>query len=333
MKRDRNRERGKSGFTLIEIMVAVALFAVITGIVYSSFFSVVESTEDTRLKAEELRLREFLTYTITNNLAQAYGDWRPGAALHEMASDVRNEADTRIADAMSEEGSTSRYWMEGVDGTGPYGPADTLTFTSSAPLTGGMALPGFMKQVTLEIQQGESDEELKFGGEGPDAEPPRLTLEMTETPSLEGPDAMDTLAGRGGIDKRDAEDLVDDVGFDAPGWSVPIRTLDIQYFDGEEWVDDWDSFEEGRLPWSIHFRINFARPIDEIKALQSEGIDFIEDPDFQMIVTIPAGMGITEPQLDGYVEENLNQSTLGNQTGRGNRSPTSNSSGQLGRRR
>jgi hypothetical protein len=98
-------------------------------------------------------------------------------------------------------------------------------------------------------------------------------------------------------------------------------------------VDEWDSFEEGRLPWSIHFRINFARPIDEIKALQSEGIDFIEDPDFQMIITIPAGMGVTEPQMDGYVEEGLNQSTLGNQTGRSNRTPSSNSSGQLGRQR
>ncbi|MDP7639267.1 MAG: hypothetical protein QGG73_06065, partial [Candidatus Hydrogenedentes bacterium] len=174
--------------------------------------------------------------------------------------------------------------------------------------------------------------ELKFGVGEPDAEPPRLTLEMTETPTMEAPGEMDEMIGPRDIGKRDAEDLVDDVGFEAPGWSVPIRTLDMQYFDGEEWIDEWDSFAEGRLPWSIHFRINFARPEEEIESLRNEGIDFEKDPDFQLIVTVPAGMGITEPMQDVYVEEELTQSSQGNQQGRGDRRVRSNSPNAAGQR-
>jgi hypothetical protein len=70
--------------------------------------------------------------------------------------------------------------------------------------------------------------------------------------------------------------------------------MDIQYFDGEDWIDEWDSVAEGRLPWAVHFRLNFARPEGE----EEVGFDAIDDPDMSLIVALPGGAGLTEPPVE-----------------------------------
>lgn len=294
----------RGGFTLIELLLAMTILTVIMGIVYGSFSTVMQATEDVRVAAEELRLREFLTRSLERNLQQCYPDWRPGAAALEpnLFGNVEGLEDTqqdRESLTGDEDEIIVRYWLQGKDADGPGGPADSITYSSSAPLMGHTALPGIFKQVTIEVQsEGESDGADAFAASGEAAI--RNTLVLTETPVIEGVtenngDATNEINGF-----KAAEDMADAVEFGSPGWRVPVQSMNIQYFDGEEWVDEWDSLSTLRLPWSVWFKINFARPQEEREGESYAGIDPLEDPDFELVVTLPGGAGInTEPPTYG----------------------------------
>ncbi len=283
----------RAGFTLIELMIAVSILVIITGIVYSSFTSVADSTEEARVAAEQMRLRQFLTRQLTTNLSQAYADWRPGASMRdpEAAEDIvvrTGVADnTKGSPVEEEELENVRYWLEGIDDDGPDGPADTLSFTTTARLSGGASLPGVLKQVTYEVvDSSETDETLLYLEDDSRV----LMLQCTETPIFE----VTAEEGDGGLSGfKDTEDFMGEIEVDTPGWSVPISSMNIQYYDGleEEWVDDWDSVALAQLPWAIRFDINFARPPEE----SDGGFNAIDDPDLRLVISLPEGMGLTEP--------------------------------------
>lgn len=275
-------------------MVAVLILTVITGVVYATFSSVVDSSESARIQAEELRFRQFLTRQLTFNLQQAVEGWRPGA----LAREQRTPDDVALGEQTQE--AAPMYWLQGTDESGANGPADTLSFSTSAPLLGNTALPGFLKQVELKVVAGGSDEDaLQIGGdaaaEGAIAYP---TLEWTEIPlmtAVEDPSLTTNTRLTGARDTRALEQTAEEVEYKPIGWSYPVRSLDIQYFDGKDWVDEWDTLTEERLPWSIRFRINFARTAEELRAEQAAGLNPIDDPDFELIVTLPGGAGTTSP--------------------------------------
>jgi hypothetical protein len=88
----------------------------------------------------------------------------------------------------------------------------------------------------------------------------------------------------------DSGGFVTDMSYQSPSWTVPIRSLDIRYFDGTDWLEEWDSTKENRVPWCVDIRINFARPEEQLLQEQADGIRPDEDPDFEMVVPIPAGL-------------------------------------------
>lgn len=287
------------GFTIIELMVAITLLSIITGIVFASFASVVQTSDRARIAAAELRLREFMTRSLTVNLTQAYGDWLPGAALRDAVL-IEGGTDANQDAALAEEElMMARYVFQGENDVGPLGlPADMLTFSSTAPLIGNLALPGFLKQVTYEIVSETGEEDAPAFGAPAFGAPDQysasfLTLEVTETPIM-GDQQQEEAGFLTGSDVREKlDEAAREVGYESPGWRVPMRSLDIHYFDGEEWVEEWDSLEMGRLPWSVRIRMNFARPEEELEAEQDAGFSVEEDPDYELVVAIPAGLGIT----------------------------------------
>lgn len=300
---------GSIGFTLIELLVAITLMVIVTGIVYSSFFAVVTATDTARVAAEQLRLRQFLTRSFSQNLSQTYGDWRPGAIMRELPGNVETAVRNMDGNVDVEGDETlARYWLEGIDDQGAYGPADSITFATTAPLIGGTALPGVLKQVTYEVVRG-TNEEGDFLELDDDVR--SVTLQATETPIFE---AADFEEGDDAGDFDAKGDLLGDVTYESPGWSVPVRTMDIQYFDGEDWVDDWDSVEMGRLPWSVHIRINFARPPSQLRAEASQGFNDEDDPDYEFVISLPGGVGLTEPPLQ--MVHGIDPNTASTNTGR-----------------
>jgi hypothetical protein len=150
--------------------------------------------------------------------------------------------------------------------------------------------------------------------EAMDLNPDQAKLEATETPLLaSNAQAIDAETGNIDLDSGNSQSQsfdqrrqqnknqnqdqnVNAAMYQAPSWSVPIRTLDITYFDGAEWVEEWDSMTLGRLPWCVQIRINFARTDEEIQREIDQNIDIENSPDFEMVVPLPIALG---QQTDG----------------------------------
>ena len=253
------------GFTLIELLVAIVVLTAMTGIVYASFRSVADTTAMARKSAEELRFRQFLWRNFHTNLNSLYID--PACVSPE-------------------------YQFLGTDEQGAFGPADALRFCTALPMDGPDSLPGVLKVVTYQVvdQYEAAEGEVALGSvaeETPEGESGGMLLEIVEEPLvLEGEDFA-------------AEDFegLDEMRFER---HIPISTLDIKYYDGpaDEWLDQWDSALEQRLPWAVRVKINFARTEEEWSADISAGMDPEESPDLDLTAALPVGAGVVEPFID-----------------------------------
>ncbi|HOF41568.1 MAG TPA: type II secretion system protein [Candidatus Hydrogenedentes bacterium] len=254
------------GFTLMELILVMAIIVIMTAIVYSSLTTVVNSTAMARAAAEETRLRQFLARSFETNFRSVY-------------SDRTNELPA--------------FQFIGVNDESSDGPMDSVRFCSTAPLMGGMALPGDLKEVRYEVMDSETSKlGLDFDGTRTakgEKHPGGSMLESVEMPLIAGnTETLDSLS------EAELTELAADPNYEAPHWSVPVRSMDLKYFDGADWLDEWDSLQFGRLPWCVHIRINFAKTEAQLKEEASERYDDIDDPDFELVIPIPAGLGVTE---------------------------------------
>jgi len=256
------------GFTLIEILIAISLLAVIAAIVYESFAAVTDATDAARLSAEELRLRQFLARSFASSFSTVYVD--PG---------FTNE----------------QFQFIGVSETGSSGATDSVEFCSSAPLMGGTAPPGFFKRVHYSaVSPSDSSMNLEAFDSGSMNGLAESTLTFEASESLLAMSApMQDMTGSNGNKNAAEQAAAFGAGVSeamSPAWTAPIDGLDLSYFDGEQWVEDWDSMAMGRLPWGVRIRINFAR----LKSEEDAGFrkTLAEDPDFEMFIPIPLGVGV-----------------------------------------
>ncbi len=253
------------GFTLLELLVSIVVLVVLTAIVYVSFRSVADTTAMAREGADELRFRQFLWRNIHTNLNSVYID--PACVSPE-------------------------YHFLGTNEQGAFGPADTLRFCTALPMDGPDSLPGVMKVITYQVvdqyeaTEGEVDVGSVDDGSA-EGEGNEMLLEVLEEPLvLETEDfASDSLDG------------LDELQFKR---HIPIATFDVQYYDGmtDEWLEEWDSALEQRLPWAVQVKINFARSEDEWSADMSAGIDPDETPDLDLTAALPVGAGVVEQFVD-----------------------------------
>lgn len=261
--------RTRHGFTLIELMIAISILTVITAIVYASFSTVITATDTADEASEQLYTQSFLTRHLTENVTQAYPGWQAGA-VYRPYSDQGNP----VTQVMPEQ----IYTFLGKDN----GTEDTLSFSTTTPLSGSTGLPGFLKQVTYELVDASDVDLPDFAstrGERFDG----LVLQVTEVPLMS---YGDSLGGQLLSDfhlklKENAERLE----ITTPVWVFPVDGMDITYYDGEEWVEAWDSSQEERLPWAIDIEFIW-RPWDEVESPDAE------EESFHMVLTVPGGAGI-----------------------------------------
>lgn len=260
----------RRGFTLIEVLIAIAILTVIVMVLYSSFSSVVNTMERSRVSAEESRLRLFLERSFRANLTSAYVD-------RTMEQDI--------------------FRFIGIDDETADGPNDSMRLVSINTLMGGTGLPGDLKEVRYGTVGGNetgfnpidfrNDDEAPLDGQ--------RKLEAIETP-LFGANIQEIDSETGFV--KTASDTGSSLNaqqqYQAPSWSVPIRTVDFSYFDGVDWVDEWDSQVVGRLPWCVRIRINFARTEQQLEDEKDQGLSVIDNPDFEMVVPLPVGIGRTQ---------------------------------------
>lgn len=252
-------ESGRRGFTLLELLIAILILAVIVGIVYGSFSSVTTTMDMARAAAERLRFRQIVWRNFSGNLQGVYVD---SACLQ------------------------AEYQFLGENGDGAFGPADKLRFASSLPMPGARSLPGVSKVVTYElVDRNETSSEVA-GLLPVDEERPGSVLLITEKPL-----------------RLESEDFVsqnDDSLLEINEQAVPVASMDILYFDGSrnEWVEEWDSMEERRLPGGIWVKINFPRSEEERAETLRSGIDLTENPDLEIMSSFPLGRDVEFPFPD-----------------------------------
>jgi len=254
----RGNPPGSGGFTLMEILVAITVLAIIVAIVYGSFSSVINATDMARLSADELRLRQFLARQFNINFTSVYAD-----------VELLNE----------------HFAFVGISETGTDGPLDSVEFCSVSPLMGGVSPPGVVKRVRYAGATG-NDSGMTLGTLVTDAgEQDGSQLAATESLVFE---AAQTSVND--TDLESSEPAMEFGDMDSPGWAVPIQSVDFSYFDGVDWIEDWDSVSMGRLPWAIRARINFAKSREEQEAAESRYSAF-QQCDFEMVIPIPIGAG------------------------------------------
>lgn len=270
-----NYVRTDKGFTLLEVVIAMAILAIVCGIVYGSFYSVTESTMTARVALEQTKMRQFVMRNLRTNLDQAAQGWLPGAS-------------DRLLGGTDIDVSAVTFGFVGEDDRGSAGPADSLEFVTHAPMPGALVLPGMVKRVTYEVVDDDDGEPERIVGTYDEANPPAAFLRVTEVPVFAT--VLESSTSSLSFDTDDDE---------AVTWLLPIRSMDIRYFDGDDWNDDWDGDEEGRLPWAIDIRINF--PSEE--GLEDEdrfrfAADREDGPgapvDLQFLAALPAGTGVME---------------------------------------
>lgn len=246
----------RAGFTLIEVLVAILLLVLISGIVYASFSSVMDVTEMARDAKEELHLRQFLLRSFTNNLACVFTD--------------QGQQDPQ-------------FQLLGTSGTKMKSGAVSLDFCSSAALQGSSAPPGMLKTVHYGLRRSDNN-----AGKTAGVTAAPLALEANETLIVTpASDLFLSSTKKTSSSGKDSKSLALE-GAASPSWSMPVEAADFSYYDGKEWSADWDSIAMGRMPWAIRVRINFVRNTTE----NAEERTLDDGADFDLTVPVPLGMGI-----------------------------------------
>lgn len=252
-------QQRNGGFTMIEMMVAMAVLVILVGALYTCFVSVVNTAEIARSTTEAMRIQRYLREHFINHLS----------AIHAQSS--------------------GEYAFIGEDESGAYGPADSLTFVTSLPTSGARSLPGIVKKVEYLIDDPSFSEESGFQTFGADEteEKPSVTLFITERPLVLGEDS----------DEEFFESDEEEEGLWQR--EIPIRSLDFEYYDGtaEDWVEAWNSDELGFLPWAIKVRINLAKTEEQLRIDLAEGVGTEEEPDVGFTIVLPTGAGVISPDF------------------------------------
>lgn len=249
----------RDGFTLLELLIAILILAVIVGIVYGGFSTVTGTMDTARGAAERLRFRQVVWRNVSNNLHGVYVD---AACLQP------------------------EYQFLGENADGPFGAADSLRFATSLPMMGARALPGVSKVVTYSLlDRNEAGAEVAESLPVDEERPGAILLIREEPLQLESGDFM----GRAPDSTEEAYEQ-----------AVPVASMDILYFDGSrnEWIEEWDSLSERRLPGGIWVKINFPRSEEERTETMQAGIDLQENPDLEIMVAFPLGRDVEYPFPD-----------------------------------
>jgi prepilin-type N-terminal cleavage/methylation domain-containing protein len=213
-----------NGFTLIEILVAVTILAMIFAIIFGTFFYMIQNTEEQEERAQIYQRAGFILNNISQNVASAYIPF-----LGKPASEEKNTTD--ITDT-TEEAEQQPVFL-GTASDDQNEPIDTWSLFTTNPRFAAPMLAGEIASVQYSIA--EEDENKSVSVPAKDKNNP-VCLSCTVAPFITG----------------EAEE---DSSFQ---WNMNIRSLKFEYFNGEEWTSEWSYEEEDALPSAVKVALEIA---------------------------------------------------------------------------
>jgi type II secretion system protein J len=200
--RDRS---GKNGFTLVEILIALALIATILSMVYGSYFATSRSAQACEARMDMCRLGQATLDRMSRQIRGAYAGTRPADANSDQ-SDVPKEETTR------------KRAMSYFTGASDVPKGDILRF----------------------ITTNSSDEEM--------TKPPKGLFEVAYR--------FDKRSGTLLVTQKRFTGMAKDTRIES--WKTVaegVEYLDLEFFDGRQWLRRWRSRDERRLPFAIRIDI------------------------------------------------------------------------------
>ena len=231
--------RSESGFTLIEILVTTAITMMIIGSIYFSFRSSLSAYQHTETRIIMLqRCRSALdrmAKDISNLFYVEEGDTETAGELILMAQDLSDSEISMDKDMISfaaiVEPDLEEYYMA-LEESGSL----TVIDEEENPL------PSDLARIVYYIGPSPEDEAVQS----------LMRIETANLDTEELENMLEELLG-----SSTSEELLEEL--QASVLVDYVAGLNIRYFDGEDWVDEWDMEEEGvGLPSAIELTLTIT---------------------------------------------------------------------------
>lgn len=235
--------KGKSaqkGFTLIEIVIAIAILAVILGTAYATITQILNA----KRFLDDKRDVSFTAYSIIGRLSREFQLTVGDTALIFTSNDPNSSASGTLNLLGQAEGNTTSGFR------------DSVTFVASE---GGQYLPDGgthtgLVQITYRVAK-----DPEKGTDNQD-----LSLIREEVPYATLPNTNNQKDWEEAKEKAFSQRMVFPV-------TENVVSFHLNYYDidNEKWLRTWDEDKKGTVPALIHFNVVLRSPLGEIETYSS----------------------------------------------------------------
>jgi len=298
-QRDRARNRLPSGFTLIEVLLALALTAVVLYMVTMAIGLHLRMLDAGRTEVEEATLARALLKQIADDIRGAVRydpmeveSTSSGSASGGDPSELLDPEDEPEDDFATEEKAE---------------PAEDLA-ESTAP-TSMPGIVGNSSQIQIDVARlPHTDQFLAATDPGDGTVAADLQSDVKTvayyvvTPGTSA--GAGGLENRSGLIRRELDRAVTSYAAQRGGLlgvelglepiAPEVKAIEFRYFDGTEWLDTWDTEAQGRLPAAVEVAVALGRirhETGEVASWIASGEEEAEDDEtfvYRLLVDLPA---------------------------------------------
>lgn len=291
--------RSRRGFTLIEVMLALGLSAMVLGLLSMAIHVQLRATELGRKGVEEAQLARTILHRIAQDLR--------GMIRYEPV-DM-----TKLVNTASSSSTTTTGGVGGAGGAGTAGSTSSTNSSSESESDSSSTLipilVGTLTRLEVDVSLVPGTEQFQqlsasVDGSGT-TDRPSDARTVAYFMANESTGIVDLNAGgRNGLVRRDLDRSVtrwaseqgqlDQFEQDLEPLAPEVTAIEFRYYDGSEWQESWDSQEQESLPLAVEITLLVARKQQRATGLfasiapWSPSGEEVESVVYRLIVQLPA---------------------------------------------